>query len=1291
MNASDLQSCRDSLNVLTSEEYRNKNYLFMVPVDTTYIPGYDAIITRPMDLGTIRKNLEGNQYTSPQSFWADVDLVFSNAQLYHKNRKETQHVVKFAKDMIKLVTKEKKKQGGAPKKPGGLKLKLSTAKKIEEGLKLKLGTAKKVEEVVVQKPKVSIKLKGPSLGVEKPKIEKPKIVIAKPKLKLTFSMNKNKPSPPPPAPPPVVAAAPKPATQKIRIVTSAAANRGKELPKGVASTPKVMTTPSPSTKKSPTPKATSKPSATSKPLTKPKKQTVANNKDKVKVKVEGKSIKLKKATIPAPKAPTGPPPPNVMTVNRKIRCMKVLSGLRRRQQRNVVYFTQPVSDKTFVDDYKAKIPNPMDLGTMSQKLERDQYTSLSEFASDLRRVFGNCLRFNTTKQDSFRPIAVQLLKTVEELLAWFLGKSEAPNHGYPPLLYCWELCINLIDRLLNVSNQTNGHQTAHYFMHPASYFFGGQFPSDYLSKVPKPMDFGTVTSNLIEGRYQSISAFTADCRLVIDNCLAYYGTQPDGMEFAQQATHLKALMSQQLVALTRYDESASAKTARAAAVSWQTVRLAKPPEALLLSILADLREVQYMDRLTKLSQPVMRPFEKPVDLAVYHDYLQYAPTPMDLESVERKVKGGVYETAEDFEYDVLLVFRNCEAYNAPRKTDQMVAMGKYGAKEFRKLFAKRMKAHENPEAESIKKRSASPATAQPGGKSTKRMKLDTDKPPRSLTPRISIASSTAADAAKAAAAKAKAKSPPNNNILKKKDGEPNQPVPLHVAISEVKSRYPLRRPLKLLEPWEVACAKFYKDLMKHPWISVARPKFIYHVPVPIIFPELKPSYEAKIKNQMDLTTAESKLFQGGLYYGAQDFVDDLALVFANAMTFNKSGRDEGDHLSIAYYDASIYLLKYTRWLSLEHFQKYLTEDPHTDDPMPDGLPPSNWKLSHANRKKARDEMENIVVTEQIDKGLEGDRFPDTWMESEIEKLLKALRHQSDLKHMSFFLSELSFPADYTAFISKPMAWERAQKNLKKRRYNKFGEVIDDLRLIFSNALKYNERHKDIDETSAKAYDGAMLMSGKLEAAVEKLFLTVSDRLGREKVEHSMEEREEEAAERAEKERIRQAIANGEMPAGGTGTQQPGGPKTETVETVRVLQRRPAPRRDMDMELPFFDEDDSNQEQSHVEAMRQQRATFERQQQERKARRKVSLSTGALLFGRHVQSEHAKKWADRMAKGVQPKELVAETQKKEDETLSRLGSSVAAKLNKAGRPQIKLQPMKLSRKRKRPAPASFSLE
>jgi hypothetical protein len=47
--------------------------------------------------------------------------------------------------------------------------------------------------------------------------------------------------------------------------------------------------------------------------------------------------------------------------------------------------------------------------------------------------------------------------------------------------------------------------------------------------------------------------------------------------------------------------------------------------------------------------------------------------------------------------------------------------------------------------------------------------------------------------------------------------------------------------------------------MRHPWVSAERPKYIFHVPVHIIFPEIRDSYAAKIKHPMDLTTAEAKV------------------------------------------------------------------------------------------------------------------------------------------------------------------------------------------------------------------------------------------------------------------------------------------------------------------------------------------------------------------------------------------------------------------------------------------------
>lgn len=60
-------------------------------------------------------------------------------------------------------------------------------------------------------------------------------------------------------------------------------------------------------------------------------------------------------------------------------------------------------------------------------------------------------------------------------------------------------------------------------MHPVEYYFGGMLPADYLQKAPKPMDFGTITSQLLEGQYTKLDQFESDCKLVISNCLAYYG------------------------------------------------------------------------------------------------------------------------------------------------------------------------------------------------------------------------------------------------------------------------------------------------------------------------------------------------------------------------------------------------------------------------------------------------------------------------------------------------------------------------------------------------------------------------------------------------------------------------------------------------------------------------------------------------------------------------------------------------------------------------------------------------
>jgi hypothetical protein len=440
----------------------------------------------------------------------------------------------------------------------------------------------------------------------------------------------------------------------------------------------------------------------------------------------------------------------------------------------------------------------------------------------------------------------------------------------------------------------------------------------------------------------------------------------------------------------------------------------------------------------------------------------------------------------------------------------------------------------------------------------------------------------------------------------------------------------------------------------------------------------------KVTKPMDLTTVECALLAGNRYATPEAFISDVALVFSNAIKFNKDGRDIGDPLSCAYYDASIHLLRYSRWMSLELLSEHVVDSDHVDEEAEHAvIPLSSWKLTEGNKKKAREEMEAIVLKEPVEKSLEGDRY--TWMEAECEKLLKALRHQSDLRHMTFFIQP-NYPPDYAAFIAKPMDWEKCQRTLKKRHYDKFGDVIDDLRLIFSNALKYNARHAGTDTVSGQAFNAANYMSAKLEVAINKMMLTVSDRLERERIDHNNAEREIEAAERAEEERIRAKWKN-ESSDGKDGS---GPTRVESTQRVHSTQRTVLSRENTDFEVPFFDdEDDGQHERSYFEVVRQQKAMFERQRQELSKMQQSATSLGSATFLRSMQRELALKWVAEERKKLGIKGSPSKSSKKDNtEATSGAASSVLSKLEKSGRKpmQMKLsrpKPKKTNPSRKRP--------
>jgi len=1202
MDPQDLANCREIHAGLMAKERNSINYLFLEPVETTYFPEYLNVIKKPMDLRTLKENLEAGKYARKEEFYADAQLIFDNAITFNKDR-DSKFVVDLAKRMIRAFDRLKKKtEAATAKRNGGGDSSTAASTSAASGgggskkIKLKL---KRNNSILSTSSSTEEATSGTGAGdaAGPPPTKKAKKV----KLKLSLGKSSSKSS-------------------------------------------------------------------------------------------DSKSSRSNSPASPIVETVSDAP----MNATRRAQCYKIISSFKRRQPTNSKWFLKPINDPMIVKDYKEKIANPVDLGAITSKLDKNQYSTVAEFVLDLRRICSNCLQYNTTIDDSFRPIANECLTTMEQLCKFFIGKVESPKIVYPRPLYCWEECLKVIDALLKTKNPDDGYQTAHFFLQPVSFFCGGQWPHGYLDKVQKPMDYGTIMQNLITGVYDTAEKFAADCRLVTSNCRSFYEGTEDGPVFMEKVNRLEQALQKQLAQLSAYDKSDKGAKAREKART-KLLTIKKPEQAFLKDILRDLRATTYTDKSAKITEKATLHFEKPVDTSIFTDYPKFVDTPMDLETVERKIGSDAYATPEDFEYDILTIFRNCDKYNTPKKNFHMVTLGKHTAKVFRKMFAQRLRPAERsgsvtkralvlPSAAAGKKilagkkRPPSPSVEE---KQPKRVSIKGPSRSNSGASKSvpSIAPSTAGKVAPKSKSGGKKMAPKMAPKIAPKQSkitvtDPNAPIPMHVAIASIKEAYPGRRQIKDLEGFEAECLKFLKTLIRHPWVSAERPKYIFHVPVHIIFPEIRDSYAAKIKHPMDLTTAEAKLLQGA-YQTAEEFITDISLVFSNAIEFNKDGHEIGEPMSCAYYEAATHLLKYSRWLSLEVLESCIVDC--TDSPIVERGAASNWKLTKRNAEMARKEMEQTVFNELIDKTEPGDtRY--SWHEQECDKLLKALMHTSDRKHMSFFI-QMIFPANYSMYISKPIAWDLCYEKLRERKYNSIGETVADLRLIFSNALKYNEKAREVDKVSAVAYDSAIHMSAKLEAAIDRMLLTVGDRIGRERIDMMNTHRRQEAEERAREEAMKLQWEK-EHP----------GTTMEVKTKLRITHRGSNYRkRPTDFDLPFFDEEDDNEE-SHADTVSNAKALYEKQLKKRAAMRKMSISIGISVFKRLEERAAAKAWAYQMAEKahlervrVQKEKEARKRAKAEEDKGKPKGSLVSAALKSVDRKQIKLaldlKPIKPKKRKK----------
>ncbi|TMW61098.1 hypothetical protein Poli38472_013561 [Pythium oligandrum] len=648
--------CVRLLDLLTNKRVQESwSWVFMSPV--TDIPGYHAIIKKPMDLGTVKKNLGSKpsrcRFKSHERFAKDVRLVFQNALLYNKDDEHVKgSVYDAAQHLLRVFdtaySKSKETVFVDENEEDGAHEEMDTSGSAHASGSA--APASDAEPHQHHSHHSSSSSHRHSSSDHDGKHKKDKSSKKEKKAKKSKKKSKDKD---------------RERSRDKKHSSSSSSSAPAPVSSASAPPPPTSTTSTHSTS------AVAAPPPPPAPV----------------------------SALVAPVASTSVVSSSASTTGGKMSeevvsaCLSVLMKLIKYKEGNfspAAPFLQPV-DLTHFPDYRIKVPHRMHLYGVQKKLRSGGYADIDAFAHDMRLIFSNCLIYNSDVILSkvMRSHAVTLMKLFETQLAKIGGT-------WPGIPERWK-CHQLLHELL--AHRTDGQETAQWFKYPFKTYFDSpdHVPYGYFKTIKHPMDLGTVSANLHLGTYKHVSEFLQDAKLVFDNCIRYWASDPNGQAYCESAKTLTNLIKTQATSLfgSSVMEKALSKEKSKSSSSSSSKERKSSSSSATASVSASTAATGDEDRSKKrskhsssfaerevcfeivklLRQHKMKgyrgieiltagPFIHAVDVTKYPDYLQVISEPMDFAKIERKLKGDRYTDVNEFCADVHLIFTNCHKYNS---------------------------------------------------------------------------------------------------------------------------------------------------------------------------------------------------------------------------------------------------------------------------------------------------------------------------------------------------------------------------------------------------------------------------------------------------------------------------------------------------------------------------------------------------------------------------------------------------------------------------------------------------
>lgn len=211
-------------------------------------------------------------------------------------------------------------------------------------------------------------------------------------------------------------------------------------------------------------------------------------------------------------------------------------------------FLSPVDWKTLkLPTYPKIVKHPMDLGTVEQRLLNFRYASVTDFSNDVNQVWANAHTFNQDDSEIY-VAATQLAAEFEQRMRCVpngpLQEAAARGGGSGGESVAGGMAADQLAQCKSLMRDLRKKDTAEPFLTPVDW--KTLHIPDYPTIIKRPMDLGTVWSQLEAGHYTNARDVAADVDLVWTNAMTY---NMDDSWIHQAASKLKAHTSSKFAGL----------------------------------------------------------------------------------------------------------------------------------------------------------------------------------------------------------------------------------------------------------------------------------------------------------------------------------------------------------------------------------------------------------------------------------------------------------------------------------------------------------------------------------------------------------------------------------------------------------------------------------------------------------------------------------------------------------------------------------------------------------------------